>query len=66
MNTPEVVLESVVTQWGRMTINWVLTTLGPKVDVVGCRETEDGFELVLEGDPAQVAEIIYVLGQEVK
>ena len=65
MYTPTV-LESIITPFPKSMIEWVLDTLGPQVQVVASRLTEDGIELVLEGEVKQVSEVIYVLGQGVK
>lgn len=59
-------LESVVTPMPKSVINWYLSTIAPDVVVVGSRITEDGWELVLEGKPVQMTELIYALAEGVK
>lgn len=70
MNSQEQVpvntIESVVTPFSKGIIEWCLETLAPEVVVVGRRITEDGWELVLEGNTRQVSELVYVLAEGVK
>lgn len=37
----------------------------PDLDVVGSRMTEDGWELLLEGDSIPLSELIYELGNDI-
>ncbi len=59
-------LESLVVNLPKDVIEWYLETLAPSVQVVGHRMTEDGYELVLEGNPGQIADLVYVFGEECK
>lgn len=68
MNTIKypIATESVVTRFGVQMVDWLLFTIAPSVRVVGHQHTEDGLELVLEGEAGQVSEMVYCLGQGVK
>lgn len=54
-------LESIIVTLPKHLIEFVLAKYGADVHVVGSRLTEDGIELVLEGDAVQVSEVLYVL-----
>lgn len=43
-----------------------LSLLAPSVQVVASRMTEDGYTLVLEGEPNELASIIHFWGQGCK
>lgn len=53
-------LESVVVFLPKPTIEAILTRWGRHVHVIGSRITEDGYELVLEGDAAEMSEVLYL------
>ena len=59
MNTT---LESVIVALPKHLIEFDLEQFGQDVVVVASRMTEDGYELVLEGDAGQVADLIYLWG----
>lgn len=57
---PFIVLDSIEFKAPRPVIEKILSTYAPNVQVVGSRITEDGYELVLEGEMAEVATLEYV------
>lgn len=56
-------LDSFVTPFPKDVIEWWLDCFRDVVTVVGSRLTEDGWELVLEGDWRAIGELMQVLGE---
>lgn len=56
-------LDSVIAQFDKSIIDWILSTIGRNVQVIASRMTEDGYELILEGEETQVKEVVFVLSQ---
>lgn len=51
-------LDCVVTPADKLRVNVALATIANQLQVVGYQQTEDGWELMVEGPVSQVAEFI--------